>query len=387
MAPRLTIVTSLLPPEQGGPAQQSASLAEFAHQQNVASVVVLVGRQKQWDIPNAVRVSRCPLSLLPLPGLNYLWVFFYALFHCLVYRPHLIHTQVFGGPGAVGFVIAGKLLRIPVYSKVSSERGVDKLMQTNPHVSRRELLRASSWDDWLQVKLCYRLLATTHAFQRLLPRKYGISPDRVLYFPNFTTLPLREIEPTINKQIDAERRASCGQLLTVARGIRQKNFAACVNAAARLRDMGVPFQWNILGGFNPSYEKEIRDQIASANLCQHVILCGKQPPAVVEDYLSRADIFVMLSQFEWFGIAVIEAMASNVPVIVNKVPGMSEIVASPIARVRAHDPEEVASRIAMLLASPDVYRDQISLANLRVAECYRVEHTGALLVDWLRSKI
>ena len=384
--PRLTIVTSLLPPEQGGPAQQTSDLAEYAHEQNVTTRVVLVGRQKRWDSPQSVPVSRCPLSLLPVPGLNYLWVILYALYHCLRYRPHLIHTQVFGGPSAIAFVLVGKLLRISVYSKVSSERGVDKLMQNKPEVKRRDLLRASSWDDRLQVMMCDRLLATTHAFRRILPRKYGIASERVLYFPNFTTLPVQSPKLGELNQIAAERRAACGELLTVARGIRQKNFGACVQTAVRLRDMGVAFRWHILGGFTPAYEHEIREQIESAELTQHVLLCGKQPPAVVREYLSNADIFVMLSQFEWFGISVIEAMAANVAVIVNKVPGMSEIVASPLARVRAERPEEVAERIAILLTNPDVYHEQVSLANQRVARCYQVEHTGKLLVNWLRSK-
>jgi N-acetyl-alpha-D-glucosaminyl L-malate synthase BshA len=51
---------------------------------------------------------------------------------------------------------------------------------------------------------------------------------------------------------------------------------------------------------------------------------GKQDP--IEEILSLADVFIMPSESETFGLAALEAMACGVPTIVNQVGGLPELV-------------------------------------------------------------
>jgi N-acetyl-alpha-D-glucosaminyl L-malate synthase BshA len=57
-----------------------------------------------------------------------------------------------------------------------------------------------------------------------------------------------------------------------------------------------------------------------------VIFAGKQPQAQIRDYLSIADLFVLPSQSESFGLVALEAMACEVPVIATRVGGIPEVV-------------------------------------------------------------
>jgi L-malate glycosyltransferase len=57
-----------------------------------------------------------------------------------------------------------------------------------------------------------------------------------------------------------------------------------------------------------------------------VIFEGKQPQAQIRDYLSIADLFLLPSQTESFGLVALEAMACEVPVIATRVGGLPEVV-------------------------------------------------------------
>jgi glycosyltransferase involved in cell wall biosynthesis len=53
---------------------------------------------------------------------------------------------------------------------------------------------------------------------------------------------------------------------------------------------------------------------------------GKQPQSQVREYLSVADLLLLPSQSESFGLTALEAMACEVPVIATRVGGIPELV-------------------------------------------------------------
>jgi glycosyltransferase involved in cell wall biosynthesis len=57
--------------------------------------------------------------------------------------------------------------------------------------------------------------------------------------------------------------------------------------------------------------------------CEHVRFLGKQD--AIEDLLAISDVFVLPSETESFGLAALEAMACEVPVISSNAGGIPEI--------------------------------------------------------------
>ncbi len=70
---------------------------------------------------------------------------------------------------------------------------------------------------------------------------------------------------------------------------------------------------------------------------------------------SVADLYVMPSVSEPFGIAPLEAMALDVPVIVSRQSGVSEVLRSAL-KVDYWDVQGIAEKVLAVLAYPDLSR-------------------------------
>ncbi|MBD1998971.1 glycosyltransferase [Leptolyngbya sp. FACHB-541] len=90
-------------------------------------------------------------------------------------------------------------------------------------------------------------------------------------------------------------------------------------ALERLLAEGLKFHFVLAGG-NPQdldYENRIRTQVQSSSLAPHSTIVGFVTGDSKTALLQTADLFVLPSYYENFGIAVAEAMAAGVPVVIS----------------------------------------------------------------------
>lgn len=83
---------------------------------------------------------------------------------------------------------------------------------------------------------------------------------------------------------------------------------------------------------------------------------GTVPNTTIPDVLSSFDVFVNCSKQESFGVAVVEAMACGVPVVVTDTPGYREIVDNDISGIVLKDrtPQTMANAINQLLDNKEL---------------------------------
>ena len=84
------------------------------------------------------------------------------------------------------------------------------------------------------------------------------------------------------------------------------------------------------------------------DLSDKVIFLGKVPDSEMETLYSIANVFVMPSVSEPFGIVALEAIASNVPTIVSSQSGVSEVIKNTL-KVDFWDTEQMADLILGLI--------------------------------------
>lgn len=101
-----------------------------------------------------------------------------------------------------------------------------------------------------------------------------------------------------------------------------KRPADCVEILAKVREKGGNARL-VMVGDGPELSA-VRHRAKQLNVADETIFVGKQ--AKIVDYLAIADVFLLPSAEESFGLAALEAQACEVPVIATKVGGIAEVV-------------------------------------------------------------
>ncbi|HEY6333804.1 MAG TPA: N-acetyl-alpha-D-glucosaminyl L-malate synthase BshA [Blastocatellia bacterium] len=104
-----------------------------------------------------------------------------------------------------------------------------------------------------------------------------------------------------------------------------KRITDCIEVVARIRHAGLAVKL-VMCGDGP--ERAEAEALASRlGVSDSVLFVGKQPQLVVRQYLSLADLLLLPSQSESFGLVALEAMACEAPVVATRVGGIPEVVA------------------------------------------------------------
>ena len=99
---------------------------------------------------------------------------------------------------------------------------------------------------------------------------------------------------------------------------------------------------------------------------------GKQDP--VEEILSIADVFLMPSGSETFGLAALEAMACEVPVVASEVGGLPELIVDGETGFLCplDDIDAFTARTRSLLTDEDAHADMARAARRRAVETFDI---------------
>ena len=101
-----------------------------------------------------------------------------------------------------------------------------------------------------------------------------------------------------------------------------KRPADCIEILARVLRQGIGTRLVMVG--DGAERTNLEHRARSLGVYDKCIFVGKQPKIV--DYLSAADVLLLPSEQESFGLAALEAMACEVPVVASRVGGIPEVV-------------------------------------------------------------
>jgi len=135
------------------------------------------------------------------------------------------------------------------------------------------------------------------------------------------------------------------------------------------------------GGVDAWDDREAQElqrlQVLSAKLglASHVRFINAQPQHVLAQYYAAADVFVMPSHYESFGMVVLEAMACGTPVVASRVGGLTSTVVSGQTGflVPQGDGLAFAQAILRLLASATLHA-ACARASVRRAQMFTWPH-------------
>jgi glycosyltransferase involved in cell wall biosynthesis len=118
----------------------------------------------------------------------------------------------------------------------------------------------------------------------------------------------------------------------------------------------------------------LEQQVDANGLAQHVHFLGSRRDVL--ELLLASDVFILPSLFEGLSVALLEAMASGIPVIATAVSGTTTVVNSDRVAmlVPPTDVDALAKAVIDLLAkSPDALQAQCAAAKERVMEQFSLD--------------
>jgi glycosyltransferase involved in cell wall biosynthesis len=129
----------------------------------------------------------------------------------------------------------------------------------------------------------------------------------------------------------------------------------------------------------------VLERIARPDLSGRVVKLGRVQSDVRDSLMSHAQMVVVPSRYEGFGLPALEAMAAGVPVVVSDIPALAEVGPDGGPRVGVDDVAGWTEAVA-LLAGDAARRAELSSAGLAGAAAFTPQRTATAMVDvWQRA--
>jgi len=205
-----------------------------------------------------------------------------------------------------------------------------------------------------------RIVAATEIDRAHMLDAYAANPRKIVVVPGGVNLEM--FGP--GDRHAARRALGLGPeptLLFVGRIQRLKGIDILIRAAAELREDAGPLRVLVVGGTGDDTGRQVseearelarlRQQVADLDLGSVVRFVGGVEQGRLAEYYRAADVTVMPSTYESFGLVAVESMACGTPVVASRVGGLATIVRDGEngALVPWRDPRLFADRIRPIL--------------------------------------
>lgn len=188
------------------------------------------------------------------------------------------------------------------------------------------------------------IVVTSAATARDLEQGYGVPRDRLIVAP-----------PGTDKGPLSKGDGGPPLIVSIGTLSRRKGHDVLIAALSRLKDL--EWRCRIIGSAerDPDMAEALRRQVSAEALDQWITLNGESADARAE--LATADLFVLASRHEGYGMAYAEAMSQGVPVVGCHVGAVPDLVPETAGRlVPPERPDALADAMRDLIADPALRR-------------------------------
>ncbi len=259
--------------------------------------------------------------------------------------------------GAMGFDLV-KRIRQPIvalcHHPLALEAGLSDSRQAQLKLSERNALARAR-----------HVIVTSRMTARILAEDFGVNADRILVAEPGTDRAQRA-KGSINGHNGPP------QLLAVGSIVPRKGYDVLIRALEPLADR--PWTLSIVGAArDETLHAALEKQITAARLRDRIRLLGARTEAELEAIYASADIFVMPSLFEGYGMVLGEAMARGLPIVCTTGGAAAETAPNAAAlKVPPGDATAFSTALARVLDD----------ATLRAAMSDAAWSAGLMLPTW-----
>lgn len=225
------------------------------------------------------------------------------------------------------------------------------------------------------------VVATSAWGKARLTELYGLAPERI-----------HVAEPGVHPAPLAPGSAAGGALLCVATVSPQKGHDVLLDGLAKVSEL--PWRCMCVGSLAraPDFAERVRSRADGDGLGRRVRFTGPLTGARLESAYAAADLLVLPSRAETYGMVVSEALARGVPVLATEVGGVPEALgrgpggSRPGLLVPPEDPAALGAALRRWLADAELRGRLREVARARRGSLRRWDET-AEVVAWVLAGV
>ncbi|MGA2265951.1 MAG: glycosyltransferase [Phycisphaerae bacterium] len=231
--------------------------------------------------------------------------------------------------------VSGKPLVVHVHS-TEFDRSGEKINQQVYDIERAGIQGADC------------VVCVSHLTRSIVAARYGVPEEKLEVVYNAVEWPSDQSGEEL-KPIRQDEKI----VLFLGRVTMQKGPEYFLRAAKKVLEKFTNVRF-VMAGSGDMITRCIQE-VADLRIGQYVTFTGFLRGEDVNRVFQMADLYVMPSVSEPFGIAPLEALSHNVPVIISKQSGVSEVLTH-VLKVDFWDIDEMANKILAVLRYPPLHR-------------------------------
>ncbi len=232
-----------------------------------------------------------------------------------------------------------------------------------------------------KIKLSFAdVIITSSEYSKSEIVSLGINPDSV-----------HVLSPGLDREkyniLSSSNRSDSKKILCVGNYVPRKGIIYAIEAFSQIERQN--FTLHLVGNRknNSSYYNQLKNAVEKLKLTECVVFHDGSDQENIKQLYASADIFVLPSFKETFGIVFLEAMHYGLPIITTNVSAMPELIEEgkngflvPLA-----DSQALAEAISTLIENPDLCKQMGEAGRKKVADSYYWEQSGFKFVAILES--
>ena len=221
-----------------------------------------------------------------------------------------------------------------------------------------------SFIDWMRAlsysRLADRIVVNSEYMRNTVVVFYGLNRDKVVVIPNGVDL---KMFLGSKDRIILEGDPS---VLYVGHFARLKGVDILIRAIAKLRIELPNIKLHLVGRGN---DRAFALLAKKEGIEKYVVFHGWAEQSLLSSYYKSADMCVFPSRHEGFGIVILEAMASGIPVIASDIPSFREIISNGIdgRLFKSEDVDALSKEVIALYQDPHLRKELTINAFEKVA--------------------
>lgn len=246
------------------------------------------------------------------------------------------HEWLSFGAGLAAKELSGKPLIVHVHA-TEFDRSAGHVNDRVYHIEKEAFEKADT------------IIAVSDYTKQIIMSQYGTTPNKIITIYNGVEPFDDHPDPSQEKIFNLPHLKAHGQkiVLFVGRLTLQKGADYFLRAAQKALDYDNTITFIIAG--SGDMERQLIEEAARLGITDHVYFTGFLRDKELKELYRGADLFILPSISEPFGISALEALINGTPVIVSKQSGVAQALTH-VLKVDFWDTEELAHKILAVLS-------------------------------------